>query len=63
VITLAPHEWFAPWKDEPWRGEAPSTTTSRPSFAERMLDDVYAHVPQARGKVAYYELSTPLSTT
>ncbi len=32
-------------------------------FAERMLDDVYAHVPRARGNVAYYELSTPLSTT
>ncbi|MGB9374420.1 MAG: NAD(P)/FAD-dependent oxidoreductase [Jiangellales bacterium] len=63
VITLAPHEWFATWKDEPWRRRGAQYDELKAQFAERMLDDVYAHVPKARGNVAYHELSTPLSTT
>jgi all-trans-retinol 13,14-reductase len=63
VITLAPYEWFAPWRDEPWRKRGAEYDDLKAQFAERMLDDVYDHVPRARGKVAYYELSTPLSTS
>lgn len=63
VITLAPHEWFATWRDEPWRKRGAAYDELKARFAERMLDDVYANVPKARGNVAYYELSTPLSTT
>jgi all-trans-retinol 13,14-reductase len=63
VITLAPHSWFTKWKDMPWRRRGAEYEDVKARFAERMLEDVYAHVPQARGKVAYHELSTPLSTT
>ena len=62
VITLAPHDWFAPWQHEPWRRRGSEYDDLKARFAERMLDDVYAHVPKARGQVAYHELSTPLST-
>ena len=31
-------------------------------FSERLLDYVYKYVPEVKGKVDYYELSTPLST-
>lgn len=63
VITLAPHEWFEKWKDEPWRRRGAEYDDLKAQLAERMLDDVYTHVPKARGRVAYHELSTPLSTT
>jgi all-trans-retinol 13,14-reductase len=63
VITLAPHEWFEKWKDKPWRRRGAEYDDLKAQLAERMLDDVYTHVPKARGRVAYHELSTPLSTT
>jgi all-trans-retinol 13,14-reductase len=63
VITLAPHEWFEKWKDKPWRRRGAEYDDLKARLADRMLEDVYTYVPQARGKVAYYELSTPLSTT
>jgi len=62
VITLAPHSWFTRWRDMPWRRRGAEYEDVKARFAERMLADVYAHVPQARGRVAYHELSTPLST-
>jgi all-trans-retinol 13,14-reductase len=30
--------------------------------SERLLDTLYEHLPLTKGKVAYHELSTPLST-
>jgi phytoene dehydrogenase-like protein len=32
------------------------------TLSQKLLADVYKQVPQVRGKVDYYELSTPLST-
>jgi all-trans-retinol 13,14-reductase len=63
AITLAPYEWFAGWADKPWRQRGAEYEDLKESFAERMLADIYAHVPAARGRIAYYEVSTPLSTT
>lgn len=63
VISLAPHEWFERWAHMPWRKRGSEYEEFKASFAERMLADVYEHVPAARGQVAYHELSTPLSTT
>lgn len=63
VISLAPHEWFERWAQLPWRRRGAEYEEFKDSFAERMLADVYQHVPGARGHVAYHELSTPLSTT
>lgn len=62
VITVAPYDWFASWAGTAWRKRGSEYDDLKARLAERMLDDVYAHVPQVRGKVAYFELSTPLST-
>jgi phytoene dehydrogenase-like protein len=62
AISLAPYEWFTRWKDLPWRKRGAEYEDFKAAFAERMLADVYAHAPLVRGRVAYHELSTPLST-
>ncbi len=62
LISFVDYEQFRPWENEPWmkRGEAYEALKQRNS--ERLLDTLYEHLPQTKGKVAYHELSTPLST-
>ncbi|MBK6908895.1 MAG: FAD-dependent oxidoreductase [Rhodocyclaceae bacterium] len=62
VISLAPYEWFKPWENKPWNKRGADYEAFKAMLAEKLLADVYKHVPQVRGKVDYYELSTPLST-
>jgi all-trans-retinol 13,14-reductase len=62
VITMAATEWFEPWADTRWRHRGPEYETLKARFAERLLEQLYIHVPGVRGKVDYHELSTPLST-
>jgi all-trans-retinol 13,14-reductase len=62
VISLAPYEWFKKWENKPWKNRGADYDAFKATLAEKLLDDVYKHVPQVRGKVDYYELSTPLST-
>lgn len=62
VITGASPESFAPWEGTRWkrRGEAYDALKER--IAGRLLDTLYEHVPQTRGAVDTWELSTPLTT-
>jgi all-trans-retinol 13,14-reductase len=62
IVAPAPYEWFDKWQDATWgkRGEDYEALKTR--FGERLMDVLYEKVPQARGKVDYYEVSTPLST-
>jgi all-trans-retinol 13,14-reductase len=62
IVEPAPYEWFDKWQDATWgkRGEDYEALKTR--FGERLMDVLYEKVPQARGKVDYYEVSTPLST-
>ena len=62
VISLAPYEWFKKWADKPWKNRGADYDDFKAMLAEKLLADVYKHAPQARGKVDYFELSTPLST-
>ncbi len=62
VIVPASYEWFKKWKDEPWRKRGDEYNALKEKFSERLLDYIYKYVPQVKGKVDYYELSTPLST-
>ena len=62
VISLAPFEWFKKWADKPWKSRGGDYDDLKSMLAEKLLADVYKHAPQARGKVDYFELSTPLST-
>jgi len=62
IVAPAPYEWFDQWRDATWgkRGDAYESLKTR--FGERLMDILYEKVPQARDKVDYYEVSTPLST-
>jgi all-trans-retinol 13,14-reductase len=62
VISIAPFDWFRKWADQPWKNRGADYDAFKAQLSERLLADVYKHVPTARGKVDYFELSTPLST-
>lgn len=59
---MAPYEWFAPWEQERWRNRGSEYEALKEEFSQRLLDYLYQVVPQLKGKIAFYELSTPLST-
>ena len=62
VVSVALYERFAQWENEPWRKRGPEYEALKQKIADELLEHVYQQVPQVRGKVDYYELSTPLST-
>ncbi len=62
VVGFAPFSWFERWKDTPWRRRGEEYAAFKASLSERLLELLYANVPQVRGRVAHAELSTPLST-
>jgi all-trans-retinol 13,14-reductase len=62
VITAAPYEWFEPWAGSRWKRRAAEYDAFKASLAERMLEGLFAQLPQLRGQVAVQELSTPLTT-
>lgn len=62
IITIAPHEWFAKWQDSKWKKRGAEYEAFKERLAQRLLDTLYQHVPQVKGKLDMYELSTPLTT-
>ena len=62
VVAAARYDWFAPWEDGPWRRRGDDYEALKASLAERMLDVAFSKVPQLRGRVAFQEMSTPVTT-
>lgn len=62
VIAPMPYEWFKQWENSSWKKRGEEYENFKAEIADRLLEEVYKQVPQARGNVDYYELSTPLST-
>jgi all-trans-retinol 13,14-reductase len=62
VIAPAPWEWFSRWKDRSWKKRGQDYEDFKARLSERLLEEIYKQAPQTRGKVDYFELSTPLST-
>jgi len=62
IITLMPYDVFESWADKPWKKRGKDYESLKEKIAQRLLKVLYKHVPQVKGKVAYYELSTPLTT-
>ncbi len=62
MITLAPFEWFAKWKDERWKHRGEEYEAYKEQYSQRLLGELYKQFPQLESKIDYYELSTPLST-
>ena len=62
VATLLPWARFAAWQDSRWHKRGAEYDAAKQQLADQLLDILYTHVPQARGRVEVAELSTPLST-
>jgi all-trans-retinol 13,14-reductase len=62
VISLAKMSWFAPFEATRWMKRGSGYDDLKRGFTERMLEVLYAHRPQLRGRLERAELSTPLST-
>lgn len=62
VITAAPYEWFEQWAGSRWKHRGAEYDAFKESLADRMLEVLYREQPQLRGKVAFHEISTPLTT-
>ena len=62
IITSLPYELFEPWKGEKWNERGEEYNALKESISQRLLEIMYEKLPQLKGKVEYYELSTPITT-
>jgi all-trans-retinol 13,14-reductase len=63
VLTAARWQWFAPWAEGRWRRRGAEYDALKARFSERMLEIVFAKLPQLRGRIAFQEMSTPITTS
>ncbi len=62
IVAPAPYEWFEKWQDETWGKRGDDYEAFKGELGERLMAHLYEKLPSLRGKVDYYEVSTPLST-
>ncbi|MGK0291382.1 MAG: all-trans-retinol 13,14-reductase [bacterium] len=62
IVSFMPYECFAKWEDSPWLKRGDDYKAYKEEISQKLLEVLYKHVPQVKGKIDYYELSTPLST-
>jgi all-trans-retinol 13,14-reductase len=62
IVAPAGYQQFEPWKGTTWGKRGDDYETLSNDFADRMLAVLYEKLPQLKGKIDYYETSTPLST-
>ena len=62
IITMIPYEIFEKWENTRWKKRGEEYDALKENLARRLLEALYKQVPQTRGKVDLYELSTPLTT-
>ena len=62
MVVPCPYEWFSEWKDAPWGKRGEEYEALKDYFTQRMLEALYNKMPHLKGKIDYYETSTPLST-
>jgi len=62
VVSIAPYERFRTWEDTRWMKRGEDYTRLKEELSRRLIEVLDREVPQVAGKIAYSELSTPLST-
>ena len=62
IVAPAPYEWFEKWRDETWGKRGEDYDSFKEKLGDRLMDYLYERLPDLRGKVDYFEVSTPLST-
>ena len=62
IVAPAPYEWFDQWRDETWGKRGDDYEAFKKQLGDRLMEHLYDKLPHLRGKVDYFEVSTPLST-
>jgi all-trans-retinol 13,14-reductase len=62
VVTLTPYDWFQKWQDTRWKRRGEDYDALKERLSNQLLEALFTQCPQLRGKVAFQELSTPLTT-
>jgi len=62
IVAPAPYKWFEKWRDETWGKRGEDYDAFKERLGERLMEYLYERLPDLRGRVDYYEVSTPLST-
>jgi len=62
VVSIAPYDRFQPWENTKWMKRGEDYETIKAELSSRLIEVLEREVPQIAGKIAYSELSTPLST-
>lgn len=62
IITVADYEMFAKWDGTRWKHRGEDYEAFKEELSQQLLEHLYKFVPQTKGKIDYYELSTPLTT-
>jgi all-trans-retinol 13,14-reductase len=62
IVAPAPFKWFEKWRGSTWGKRGEDYEAFKAELGERLMQHLYDKLPQLRGKVDYYEVSTPLST-
>jgi all-trans-retinol 13,14-reductase len=62
VVSIAPYERFQQWHDTKWMKRGEDYEAVKEQLSGRLIEILEREVPQIAGKIAYSELSTPLST-
>lgn len=62
IVAPAPFSWFEKWQGTTWGKRGEEYETFKAQLGERLMQHLYEKLPQLKGKVDYYEVSTPVST-
>lgn len=62
VVSIAPYERFKRWEGTQWMRRGDDYEAVKGELTSRLIEVLEREVPQVRGRIAYHELSTPLST-
>jgi all-trans-retinol 13,14-reductase len=62
VVSIAPYDRFRQWEDTKWMKRGEDYEAIKDELSSRLIEVLEREVPQIAGKIAYSELSTPLST-
>ena len=62
AITFSSFDWYQRWQGEAWKNRGDEYENIKDDITQRMIRIIYQNAPHLKDKIAYCELSTPLST-
>ena len=62
IVAPAPYAWFEKWQGSTWGKRGEDYEAFKTELGERLIEYLYEKLPQVKGKIDYYEVSTPQST-